>query len=202
MRSVGKERTSGLDRQTVQSGEELSGPLSLKGVSLMVVPGVHTCLGQCCLMISSGTFNMSSLWMTPKQKEQLVHKVGRGVIQRDLDKQQECAMNIKKFYKDKCKVLHLGQSNPCINAGRGPTHQVAALQNRICGFYRQQVYIAQWCTLKSVKDECILRCISNKISRRMREVIIPYCLALVRFDQRPVEVRYNLLFLYFCEMIS
>lgn len=114
MRSVGKERTSGLHRQTVQSGEELSGPLSLKGVSLMVVPGVHTCLGQCCLMISSGTFNMSRLWMTPKQKEQLVHKVGRGVVQRDLDKQQEWGMNIKKFYKDKCKVLHLGQSNPCM----------------------------------------------------------------------------------------
>lgn len=47
------------------------------------------------------------------------HTAGRNVIHRDPDRLERWAhVNLMKFSKDKCKVLHLGQHNPKNRMGR------------------------------------------------------------------------------------
>ena len=65
----------------------------------------------------------ASLQVTPNWKEQRMHREGRNVTQRDLEKQEEWAIkNLMKLNKDKCKVLDLGKNKPCISTGWEPTY--------------------------------------------------------------------------------
>ena len=61
---------------------------------------------------------------------------GWDVIRRDLDKLDRWVCEkLMKFNKAKCKVLHLGQGNLCINTGWGMKGLRAALPRRTWGYW-------------------------------------------------------------------
>jgi len=102
---------------------------------------------------------------------------GRDAIQKDLDRLERWApVNLMKFNKVKCRVLHLGRGNPKHKYRLGREWTVRKPKEKDLGVFN----ITQQCALSVQKTNRILECIKRSMASRTREMILPLYSALAR----------------------
>ncbi|KAJ7409148.1 hypothetical protein WISP_116409 [Willisornis vidua] len=106
---------------------------------------------------------------------------GRDVIQRDLDTLKIGAeTNCVKFNIAKCKVLHLGLSNPRYTNKLVKVIESSTVQ-KVLGVMVDEKFSVSWqCALTVQKANGILGCIKRNTGSMLKEVILPFYSALVR----------------------
>jgi len=115
-----------------------------------------------------------SLQMTPSGVVDTLG--GWDAIQRDLDKLQKWAcINLMRFNKAKCKVLHLGRGNPSYQHRLWNVGIESSPDKK-----EMQVLVEDNLDMRRQCVHHILGCIKRTMASRSREVILPLYSALIR----------------------
>jgi len=126
------------------------------------------------------TLNMSA--DDTKQSGAVDRPEGRDAIQRDRDKLERWAcVNLMRFSKAKCKVLHLGRGNPRYQCRLGHEGIDSSPEEKDLGvLVGEKLDVTQQCVVTAPKANHILGCIPSSVGNTSREGILPLCPALVR----------------------
>ncbi|PKU38489.1 rna-directed dna polymerase from mobile element jockey-like [Limosa lapponica baueri] len=97
---------------------------------------------------------------------------GWDAIQRDPDRlEKRACVNLMRFNKAKCRVLHLDWGNLHCQYRLGMKGCRAALLRRTWGY--EKLNMSWQCALTAQKANGILGCIKSSVASRLREMILP-----------------------------